>query len=1102
MTEVKSQPPFESNDETRFDDKVFSATQAIAGLCTAYNRFIDTTAGQKAVSVIYRNRHTENLDIVIQTAQALRVQPLSVDMLFALFEFVEDYTGISIETNIAETFKKNFEYAGALWQKMQQLHISQDNVLQIIVQHETLAKKSTKHAKQFELSILEMRSAAEVGAYLLAMERRIVDNTICVTKELTTTPELDPQPREDLDQIPASKRLEVSNGPLHKLLLTVNLLSEKESVYLFSTDQNVQPTKITKKGHVTIPMPAGSIIKVHTATETQLFSFNKTKAELVPLGFRNNDPDLDAILQLVFDKLWHWHVSEFEQVDATLLHSFSETLNKLPSRKNTGALKSTLRELLESIEPLGFPLAATIEIMDRVDGMNGRGMVIDQNVMALLEEKAKLDAKSWEFILDNCRDKQVLLDFFQGDSFSHQLSEIERKYVLKRIEGAIPSHSIANMVQLLTNHFPLEPKLSKDIADLCYYEAAQATQVRLSYDTFREQVKAIITTSEKYSEVEIADILKKQDMTLRWIHAKLTKNFSGLASEHLKKVTALSMTDTVKVSEIPTPRLRYDLEQKALIIKASLAETLPHDLHQYLQLRSLQGSFDREYCLHIEHLPNHAYLESLLRVELEPKDKKKNYIPAEKITKALFRYHLSSEAHTKNGESAQQTLSLAARKLAQDILANPTNDVISYFKENMVMTEAFKKLEREGKTDAIFSNVEQLQALCMSIFSTHTHEPTSEGQRFQRLLTSILWKISTNLSSSFSKNGVRKPKDTIETALFSLFSQAEVTVEGFHGWGANDETLVPFVRPLAMEIKKPLMLVANNYMGASGSNMYQVPNLAKPLSFKGRGQDMIDYGMELVDVLAELDGIPHGKNTVLGHSMGGQIAGRAAVDHGEDWGETSYLALEPVAATSESEIPDPNDPEKIITHYISLLGASSEETRPLAKKIAAIITKLVTSPEDLPDLIQSALVYLGRIKVNATVYNQLVEGSNPRVALAHYMELIRNRIDFHTHVTPILQENEAFSPEEKSYIATKLANKMKIVIAKNDDVLKHEFALWEFLEDPAVPVEHRAALAKMLVIISGNHYGHLENKVYPGTDNPENLRNTTIVARGAALLVS
>lgn len=1101
-------PPTES--QLKSEEMTFSATTAFTELCATYDVFLDSTAGKKAIPAIYINRDALNLPEIISIANDLKQMPLSVEMLQVLFSFVEKYTGIPPQENLSSAFKKNLELAENVLQYTNQLECDLPTQLHIVLLRNSLSKKNAKQAKQFELSILEKTNKTEIQTYLANMWTRLANDDVCITKEYAAVAEREPNHDKELLTSSLKDRFVIGKTPRQSIALTIHLLDDNESICLFSADAKGQPTKVIKKGQITIPVSAGDVVRINTATKTELFYISENGQELLPLGIPSGDTDLDAVLHIVFDALWQWHVREFEQVDAKLFRTFAETLCKLPLRKNTGALKSTLRELLHSIEPLGFPSDARVEILDRVDGLNGRGMVLDQNVMALLEKKGNLTFEQWNYLLDHGRNKATLLQFFENDTLNEtqngniqqSLSEVEKKYIRTCIESAIPAHNIANMVRLFTNCFPLVPHLEKKIAKICYRFAAQTNSAAVPFEKFKQAVRETILDTNDYTETDIETILKTQDMTVRWLHAKSTRNFSELATENLRKITALSMTETVKVSEIPTPRLRYDLEQKALIIKASLAETLPHELHQYLQLRSLQGSFSREYCLNIENLPNHTYLESLLLVEMDKQDIKRKFIPADKITKALFRFHLGSESTKSDTEKVKITLELAAKQLAQNIIDNPENDIIAFIKKNIVRSQIFKKYETEGKTQTIFTDPTQLQELCITLFSDHVHENTEEGKRFQRLLTTLLWKMSTKINESKRKQETLKPSDATAAALFSLFSQAEITVEGFHGWGANDETLVPFIRPLSNELKRPTLLVANNYMGASGSNMFTVPNLTKQLSFRGRKQDMDDYGRDHVELLSELDGIPHGENIVAGHSMGGLVVLRTALDHGEEWGKTTYLALEPVISTADKEIPNPNETEKTTAHYISLLGAGSADTRPLAKKIAAIITKWVTSPEDLPDIVQNALVYLGRIKVNTTVYNQLVEGSNPRVALSHYMELITNRLDFHTHVTPILQENEALLAEEKSYLATKLANNVKIVISKNDDVLKHEFALWELLQDPAVSSEHRKILAKILLIISGNHYGHLETKVHLNADNPEHLPNTSIVAKEASKLIS
>jgi len=1094
-------PPAKAVDVAEFDTRIHDATTALAELSSQYQRFLPDNAGQKMVVKCYTQRHLIDTSELLDAIYELRDSPLSVQMLKQLYEFVEQHGGLDTQENIQIAMHKNLSFPDKILSITQQTGATADQQLAIIVLHEQLANIAVAQAKEFEWSLLQKRDSQEIANYLTAIQQRLESNTISVTKEIRTNANITPEIEESEAKLSLKQRLKFTRFNDGQLMLNINLLDNKETLSIFTAEAAMQPMRIQQKGNLHIRIPDQSLIKFQTATETALFQVSGI-AEPTPIASSKNDADLDGVILLAFDKIWQWHRREFEHVDPEIILQLNTTLLELPKRENTGKIKSALREQLAALESKGFSTKSRIEIMDRVEGLNGRGMVLDQSLFALLEKNNRLSWEQWDYILANGRDKAALIHFFtgsglldsQGINLHPILTPFEKKLFAEKISEAIPADNIANMVRLFADGVPNVPELEAALRDFCYGAAAERRHQQIPFEIFQKSVTRFLEKSSLSSE-EITAILANQDMTLRWLHAKVTKNFSGLAAENVKRVTALSIHDKVTISGAEAPRLRYDIEQKALILKASLAEILPHELHQYLQLRTQQGSFDREYCLNIEKIKNRELLESLLLVETNNSDLKQGYLSAEKVERVLYRYHLSTHVRDAENTMAATTLQLAARQLAEDIINNPQIDIVKFIKEEILKTTNFKEYEKNLTTTSIFNDAAQLEKLCIAIIHTPAQNAQPESQRFQKLLTTILWKTATKLATTQDEHSpVLTPGSSTGDILNAIFSQATITAEGFHGWGANDETIVPIVRTLSRAQEDPTLVVANNTMGASKSNLLNIRGIDPPLSFCGRGQDMKDYGKQLFALLCELDGVAFNSGMVFGHSMGGYEVLQTALDHAEEWIQTVFIALEPVLAKSDDIYGE-------YKHYISLLGASTGEVdRATVDKIAAIITKLVTTPDDLPALMQDIMVYFGQIKINEKVYSQLVKNSDPRVARAHSVELIQNRKDFHTNVTPILLENEGLSTAEKIYMAERLLQQVKIVIAQNDDVLKHQIALGKLLDDPEVPEENRAILADMVITLFGNHYGHLERTVYKSDDNPEMLTNQRRVARAMRLL--
>ena len=139
------------------------------------------------------------------------------------------------------------------------------------------------------------------------------------------------------------------------------------------------------------------------------------------------------------------------------------------------------------------------------------------------------------------------------------------------------------------------------------------------------------------------------------------------------------------------------------------------------------------------------------------------------------------------------------------------------------------------------------------------------------MLSTLFWNTSTKISQTKrDERGkqVNQPftEFTVQKLLTNLFAAPQVTVEGFHGWGANDETIVPLVSELTKEMGEPTLVIANNYMGASKTNTMELTNVEQPISVGGLGQDLTDYGSQLALVLSELDGVAHDSGDIVaGH---------------------------------------------------------------------------------------------------------------------------------------------------------------------------------------------------------------------------------------------
>ena len=1023
-----------SKDQTTPADVRYEATESVASLCATHHDLLYPDIGRKTIATIGRS------DGGVATAAAaealvLKNMPLSPSMLTKLYAFIETHTQISLTdqaTAVLEKHSNNFEKLSAVLEK---LAVTEQQKVFLIYLQTKLNKKSRRSSILFEEALQHLENNDELKEYLQEILIKVETSTLVTTKQISPLQSEKTTTTLREEALPLQERVRLSTN-LKKETLFEATLKANEHITILPNQPDKVPIEIRGAGTTSLVVDFDAMVCLHSPESSRIIKLGKHTSASEVLSDTGHHTQQDALLQFCYDALWKWHTYEFVAVESTLITTLVAALSGIESRKNTGFHKDSVRTVLTDLESRGFPRRKSIEIMDRIDGFCGRSWQLDPSLFTYLEENKQATPEEWRALLKASTDKvtlaahieQLATEPEETTQTKLRLTKLEKEVFLESSKESIPAHNIENMVRLFSSFFTAVPALEKKMLHFCYNQATKFPSEQPSLTTFITQLSELIqesrgtTTSEtdtiKGQELT-RDILASQEMMLRWLYGKVTKNFTQLARTHIKKITQLPATDEVLVNGRPTPRLRYDLSQKALIIKASLAETLPPQLHRYLQLHSQQGNFSREYILAIGDTPELKELNSLLLASVSKKDQQNSYLPARKVQQALFLFAVTNEKLKKETPQLIEIIQKVADALAEKIKNDTKSDVLQYIRTQLRKTPAFQQMAVLRPESDIFDDTEKSSQLLYESLTTIPTQKTQVDARFHALLSTLFWNTSTKISQTKrDEKGkqVNQPftEFTVQKLLTNLFATPQVTVEGFHGWGANDETIVPFVSELTKEMGEPTLVIANNYMGASKTNTMELTNVEQPISVGGLGQDLTDYGSQLALVLSELDGVAHDSGDIVaGHSMGGHVALQAALHHGSEWRGTSFLALEPVISSANKTITDPSTGKKI-NHYISLLGASKGETRQFSKKAAAIITELITNPESpLPDTIQDLLVFLGRIKVNSAVYSQLVEQSNLRAALSHYAELIYNRSTFHTHVTPILQEIRALTPEER-----------------------------------------------------------------------------------------
>lgn len=957
------------------------------------------------------------------------------DALLKIAELIEHVLGLSIRIQAKEII----ENEELVVQLLDHWHFSSKELVQVFVAY-GLAKKIDKSSST---ELLKSRmglctNKADALAFITSFIERAEKGSLMASSRPKPREQLKPTQNQPKDRV----YIEYPNEKQEVALVTIDCTSNERIEVVSPSGSSIL---ITESGRYSLKIETNSIVRLVKNEEITLLLLKPSEVTVLVDAY--DKTPMAKMIRKLFGHVLEEHRVSFLPAQLEIMHAVLQSITELQQPNTILISLQSLEQLLRGFEKKGLPKKITVEILDVLAGHSTGGLLLKPHILDLITQQNKLSSDQWTQLFKVAGNKRELERLLQSLQKSNVLQESVVATITESITQATPGHNIAQLADVFvhslntasTNAETLDQNTTA-LLELCYVQKALDSEQQLSYREFKN--KALRAVFPKFEQIDIAtkaaliDSFKDQELTLQWLYAEITGSFQELQHAQIRQALKLDLRETTGIVGRDFTKLRYDYEQNALIVAVSLSEVMPTALHQYMQMRTQQGSFFREYVIPLSSRPELSTLSSALR----EKPSTNGFVAAEQVQRALLESTLSNYGALEKKEEIELLLTKKARAYIADKYLTNTPD------------------EKEERVSAMVANITDILKGNKSL-----------GEQK---------KLIANLAKTIT---AQESKNICNTLLESIYTQCTMVITALHGWGGNSETSLPLsdaVGTACDEANKKVLIVAENYMGASGSNQVVIPGQSKPATFANGTQTLTEtYGTQLAPLLHKLNGASSTnlEHRVLGHSMGGHVVLTTAVAIGDQFVNTRFIALEPVISTKNKKVVRDG---KEILHYISLLGseAAGDERGPI-DKLAADLNQLVATGKDnsaLPELIKNGLVSAGDLlRINEIAYYRLVKNSDPRAAHAHGSELTHHRDSFHTHVTRMLQNVRAFTPAEKRALIA-LGNQVTIVLATEDDVLKWEIGFGDFYSDPALSAQEKELLEQNLTFIIGNHYGHLQ----------------------------
>ncbi len=320
--------------------------------------------------------------------------------------------------------------------------------------------------------------------------------------------------------------------------------------------------------------------------------------------------------------------------------------------------------------------------------------------------------------------------------------------------------------------------------------------------------------------------------------------------------------------------------------------------------------------------------------------------------------------------------------------------------------------------------------------------------------------------------------------LIDILKKIEITIMEHNGWGGSEVSYNPFNRFAAKQERfKQALFISSAHMNSTGTGVIPYDEHRSILLTRREAnqQDFSTFASWQIELTKRLGALASKEVVLMGHSMGGLVVLFCALLLPRElWEKTSIVSLTPVitnnngtinmsefvsllrqhsqlwetfkstdiikticnvksAADVEPGLASARSLGQEVTHHLSLLNFDSSAPD-VRVAFAATITGLV-SEGILPDQVAKAIISMGdKLLVNWIVYKQLVRDCAPEITDEHGYQLAVHLISFIVSVSSILLHTRELSDEEIEYL-TEFSNKMTIVVASGDKVLKPHFAI-------------------------------------------------------------
>ena len=513
-----------------FSDKKAETIKVAAELCNKkFSDFAHAKAAQKCTVGIYTT--TENLEalatITTQLA-ALAAAPLDIQTITAFFAFIEKYGHLSSLDQLKERL------AAAQFNENIATDMSVEQGIKILFLYQTLKKRNPTSGTNFQKRIHHVAPGESVTQFINRVEEKIQTGTLVTTKVITTPVPLHSEPKLQSPVNPFTERVTIKAETDDSLQVEL-FIQNNESIYILSLEKGSTPQLIKGKGKLQHQIKKGSILKVETENEHNLFRLTEKQTLEMVREHSQKGPET-KLLKFAFDSLWKWHQFEFTSINTELIETLETAIAGFEKRENSGFYKDQVKKVLAKLELEGFPKRIAVEILDRVQGISTGGWLLEPSFFDYLEKKKNLSPEQWHKLLSVASNREDLLTLIEEWSQEGIFSPLEKMNFSNSIEQAIPGDNIEHFVQMFTTIFESTTSgtCNEKLLQYSYHCKALPTEKHPSFETFSRQVFHIISLSKHESletsqaEAENKLRFKKQELTLRWLYAKITGSFGEL----------------------------------------------------------------------------------------------------------------------------------------------------------------------------------------------------------------------------------------------------------------------------------------------------------------------------------------------------------------------------------------------------------------------------------------------------------------------------------------------------------------------------------------------------------------------------------------------